>query len=301
MKDFHLHLSGSTNPVLLWELVRESGYKVKSKDYFDFEQTLLMDRSKVDSLDSYLEILHRIDEAQSFPRAIELCVYDAYKSSYLAGCTELQLRWNPVKRSQNQKIDLDTLIVAARAGAERAKNYFGISGSMILCMGRDLDAAANAAIFNKALQYNSKGIIGIDIAGPETQTLQSEFTGYFSTARTLGMVTTVHTGETSHPGVEDELAFVLEKLRPVRIGHGIQIYKFPKLMKRASTLGVIFEICLTSNLTTRAARDRAELFQILKTFEEFQLPYTICTDATYLLKTDLRKEHALHEEIKKLS
>lgn len=298
MKDLHLHLSGATNPVILWTLIKESGFKVKSKDYFDFEETLLLDRSRVDSLDKYLEVLHRIDEAQSFPRAIELSVYDAFSSSYLAGCTELQLRWNPVKRSQNQKIDLDTLIVAARAGAERAKNYFGIGGSMIFCMGRDLDMAANGAIFSKALQYNHKGVTGIDVAGPESKALDPEFVTYYKVARDVGLETTIHCGETNHERVEDELAFVIEKLRPDRIGHGVQIYRYPKLMKKASSAGIHFEICMTSNLTTRAVPSLDEFKQVFRAFEDNQLKYSINTDATYLLKTNIRKENELYNSLK---
>lgn len=301
MKDLHLHLSGATNPVVLFELMRESGYKVKTKDFFEFQETLLMDKSSVSNLDDYLAVLHRIDEAQSFPRAIELCVYDAYKSSYLAGVTELQLRWNPVKRSQNQKVDLDTLLVAARAGAERAKNYFGISGSMILCMGRDLDHAANEAIFHKALKYKDKGVIGIDVAGPETKTLQTEFEQYFSTARTLGLIGTIHSGETAHDGVEDEMAYVLEKIRPNRIGHGVQMHKYPKLLKKASSMGLIFEICITSNLTTRAVASLEAFIPIFKALDEHSIKWHLCTDATYLLKTDMRNEHNLFNKIKALS
>lgn len=299
MKDLHLHLSGATSPVILWTLIKESGFKVKSKDFFDFEDTLLMDRSKIDSLDKYLEILHRIDEAQSFPRAIELSVYDAFSSSYLAGCTELQLRWNPVKRSQNQKIDLDTLIVAARAGAERAKNYFGIGGSMILCMGRDLEPAANSAIFSKALQYNHKGVTGIDVAGPESQRLSDDYVTFYRVAKDVGLETTIHCGETVHDGAEEELAFVVERLKPDRIGHGIQIHKYPKLMKKASNAGIHFEICMTSNLTTRAVESLEQFKEIFRIFEENQLKYSINTDATYLLKTNIRKENELFNSLKK--
>lgn len=301
MRDVHLHLSGATNPVILFQLIRESGYKIKSKDFFDFEKTILMDRNNVDSLDSYLEVLHQVDEAQSFPRAIELCVYDAFVSSYLAGCTHLELRWNPVKRSQNQKVDLDTLIVAARAGAERAKNYFGISGTMLLCMGRDLNEAANKAIFHKALQYSGKGVSGIDVAGPEKTQLHPEFQYFYEVANVKGMITTVHTAETFHDGTEDELAYVLERLKPKRIGHGIQIHRFPRLLKLAERMDIEFEVCITSNLTTRAVNSIEDFVPIFRAFEDHHIKFSINTDATYLLKTDIRKEQALFESVKKLA
>lgn len=300
-KDYHLHLSGSANPLLLYELVKENGYKLKQKDYHEFAEVLTMNKDKIKSLDDYVATLHEIDAAQSFPRAIELCFYDAYKSSYLNGADELQLRWNPVKRSQDGRIDLDLLLVAARAGAERAKNYFGITGSMILCMGRDISEEANAAIYNKALQYHGKGVAGIDVAGSERLSLQKDFKYMYQFAKSRGIVTTIHVGETKHDASEEELRVAIEDYKTQRIGHGVQIVNFPKLMELASNQEIVFELCITSNLTTRAVASLEEYAKIMKTFEEYRLKYVVCTDATYAIDTNIKKENMLMEEIKKIS
>lgn len=300
MKDFHLHLSGATNPVLLYELIQEAGLK-GAKDYWQFLKKVTMDRSKVKDLDDYLNVLHIIDEAQSSPRAVELSVYDSYVNSYLHGCEYMELRWNPYKRSQKFKIDLDKLIISARAGYERAKSVFGIDGGLILCLGRDVSQEANEGIFKKAIQYHKKGIIGIDIAGPEKMNLHEEFQNYYTTANALEMITTAHVGEIDHEGVEDELAFVLEKYKPKRIGHGIQIHRFPKLMKIASKNNVHFEICITSNLTTKAVESKEKFAEIFKIFEENKLDYSINTDATFALNTNIHIENELYKEIKSIS
>ena len=54
--------------------------------------------------------------------------------------------------------------------------------------------------------------------------------------------------------------------------------------------GVVLEICPTSNLHTRAVRDLAELRFVLRTFLDNRVRFTINTDATYMLATDLRRE-----------
>lgn len=297
MIDKHLHLSGATNPCTLFELIKENGFKTKSSTYWEFADTVQMDKSKVKTLDDYLEVLHLIDDAQSYPRAIERCFYEAYRDSYLHGATELQLRWNPVKRSQDQKIDLDSLIVAARAGGERAKNYFGIGGSMILCMGRDISDAANAALFNKAVKYNGKGIIGIDVAGSEKIPLNKEFKHYYNFAGSIDMERTIHVGETFNDSTEEELRLVIEEFKPNRIGHGIQIVKFPELAKQAAKQGIEFEICITSNLTTKAVETMDDYAYIMRKFEEFGLRWTVCTDATYTIGTNIYKENELMKQI----
>lgn len=298
MKDLHLHLSGATSPEVLWEIVRESGFKTGAKDYWEFERTIMMDRSKVKDLDTYLKVLRPIEDAQSSPMAIETSVYNAYRSSFLTGCTYLELRWDCVKRSQRGRIDLDSLIVAARAGYEKAKMIYGIHGGMILCLGRDSTEAENEALFKKTIQYNGKGIIGIDIAGPEKAHIPDEFVHYFKAAEASNMITTCHIGETPHDGEEDEMAFVLEKLQPQRIGHGVQMAKYPKLLKRAAAAKIHFEVCISSNLVTRAVDSLEKFKEVFKAFEENGIEFSINTDAIFPLNTNIKKEHELLRQIK---
>lgn len=299
MKDLHLHLSGATSPILLFEMINETGLKIKTKKYFDFLDSITMKPDEVKNLEDYLQIIHIIDESQSSPRAVEMSFYDSYKNAFLNGCDYLELRWNPYKRSQDFKIDLDRLIVAGRAGFEKANSYFGIDGGMLLCMGRDCSEAQNEAIFKKAIQYYKKGVIGIDVAGPESRIpLKGEFQNFYKTANALGLITTIHAGEPDYDGVEDTLATILEKYKPNRIGHGVQICRFPNLLKIASSQNVQFEICISSNLMTKSVKNYEEFYNIFKTLEEYQLKYTICTDAVYSLKTNIRKEMQKYRDIK---
>lgn len=301
MKDLHLHLSGATSPVLLYEMINETGLKIKTKGYYDFTENLTMRKDKVKSLDDYLQIIHIIDESQSSPMAVEKSFYDSYKNSFLNGCDYLELRWNPYKRSQDFKIDLDRLILSARTGFEKANYTFGITGGMILTMGRDCTEAQNEGIFKKAIQYYKRGIIGIDVAGPESRVpLKDEFFHYYKTANALGLMTTIHAGEPYYEGVDTTLATIIEKYEPNRIGHGIQIVKFPELMKKVSSKGIELEICISSNLMTQSVKDEMEFFNIFKTLEDYQIKYTICTDAVYSLNTNIRLENEKYKKIMEL-
>jgi adenosine deaminase len=67
-----------------------------------------------------------------------------------------------------------------------------------------------------------------------------------------------HCGETFNPWIEEELAYILETLRLKRLGHGIQLHRFPALMKIASAQGTELEICISSNFATRVVRTKRE-------------------------------------------
>jgi adenosine deaminase len=56
---------------------------------------------------------------------------------------------------------------------------------------------------------------------------------------------------------------------------------------------VVLEICPTSNLHTRAVSGLPELRHVLRTFLDRGVKFTINTDATYMLGTDLRREAEL--------
>ncbi len=294
--DRHLHLSGGTDPVLLWELVNEGGLKTHAKNFWSFQASMSARPENVTNQEQYLDIVHTIDTAQSSPGAVERCTYNCFASSYLNGCAELELRWNPVKRTQKGRIDLDRLIVAARSGMERANATFGIEGSMLLCFGRDCTEAENEATWTMSLRYQNKGVAGIDTAGPETLPLSQKhpyLKHYYHAARARKQTTTCHCAESLQDWTEDELFFVLEVLKPQRLGHGIQIHRYPKLMAKAAAQGIELEICLTSNLRTGVVRSHHDFRKILHRLESASLRFTFHTDATFLLDTNIQKEHQL--------
>lgn len=296
MRDLHLHLSGATSFRVIWEGIVESGHKTGISGYEGLCKMLSITQDCT-GLDQYLEVIHHIDRIQSSPLSVRRSVYDAFTCSYLAGCKYLELRFNPVKRSQDGQIDLDQIIIAARAGMEKACNTFGIEGGLILCMGRDISMEANEAIFSKAVKYYKKGVIGIDLAGSEFIPINPDFRSYFQSAKAYGLVTTIHTGEVDKPDSGDEMQFVLEKIRPTRIGHGIKMARYSGLLSVAAKAGIIFEICPTSNVMTRAVDSFSELGVILKKLTASGVKWEVCTDATSPLNTNIHRENSLVRDI----
>ena len=144
------------------------------------------------------------------------------------------------------------------------------------------------------MKYRSRGVVGIDLAGPESHTLElgDEVEGYrdlFARARAAGLGTTVHTGETPHTSAAGVLA-VLEKLAPTRIGHGIAAAAQRRGGAQAGRGRPVLEICPSSNLRTRAVADIGELGHALSVFDAAGVRFTINTDGPYLLNTHLRNE-----------
>ena len=93
-------------------------------------------------------------------------------------------------------------------------------------------------------------------------------------------------------GIE-EIAEVVESLRPDRLGHGILAARDPGLMEAIRDADITLEVCPTSNLLTKALPDEAAVRDTFRTFVEHGVPFTIATDGPEMMRTHLRDEFEL--------
>lgn len=298
--ELHLHAGGAVAPHILWAMAHDQGIKLPVKDYFEFVELVSSNPNKVKNLEDYLAILHQYTEKiQSSPHAIERAVYEIYAKEYRgARVAKMELRFNPMKRNLGGERDLDHIIHAALRGLDRACLEYQLQGGLIFCLAREFPAELNEIMVEKAIRYRHRGVVGIDLAGTERNNLELQpesverFASMFQRARDAGLKTTVHTGETPHTNGDGVIA-VVRRLKVNRIGHGIRAAYNEEAMKILREEGVVLEICPTSNLHTRAVSGLPELRHVLRTFLDRGVKFTLNTDATYMLGTDLRREAEL--------
>lgn len=301
--DLHIHVGGAVAPHVLWSIAHQQGFKLPVKNYFEFVELITARPGKVSNLDDYLKILHTwTEKIQSSPMAIERSVYEVIGKEYRGSrVSQIELRFNPMKRNLSSELDLDHIIHAALRGMDRAVLEYGVKVGLIFCLAREFDHKLNAIIVDKAIKYRARGVCGIDLAGTETNALElkpevvSNYVDLFERARQAGLKCTVHTGETKGTGAEGVIA-VVERLKPNRIGHGIRAAYDEAAMKLLRERDVVLELCPTSNLHTNAVEGIEEFKHIVKTFWDRGIKVTINTDGPYLLDTDMRKEIELVEK-----
>jgi adenosine deaminase len=296
LTDLHIHVGGAVAPHILWSIAHEQGFKLPVSDYWEFKELVSARPGKVKSLDEYLAVLHQWTERiQSSPQAMERSVYEIIGKEYRSSRVDLiELRFNPMKRNEGGERDLDHIIHAALRGMDRAVLEYGVKAGLIFCLAREFEPSLNAIIVEKAIRYRRRGVVGIDLAGPERHAVElgedvARYRDLFAAARQAGLKCTVHTGETAGTGPEGVRA-VVELLEPHRIGHGICAAKDERVMDLLRERGVVLEICPSSNLATRAVASVEELGGILQRFWERGVRFTINTDGPYLLDTNMRRE-----------
>ena len=286
----------------MWSLAHEQGIALPVKDFWEFDRLVTVsDPRGVENLDALDAIYHWSELIQSSPLAVERSVHAAIGGAYRSqGITTLELRFNPMKRNRGGERDLDHIILAAIRGLDRASiEYPQVRAGLILMMDRTFTAEQNMIVVEKAIGWSSRGIVGVDIAGPRPGGTRYDYTQLapmVETARAAGLGVTIHVGEEGATGGE-EIGEVVEHLRPDRIGHGILAARDPELMRLLRDAGTVLEICPTSNLLTKALPDEDAVRDTLRTFVEHGVAFTIATDGPEMMHTHLRDELELLERI----
>src|SRR3954454_1244638 len=298
LAELHTHLGGSVAPEILWSLAHEQGIALPGKDFWEFDRLVTVDPRGVENLDALDAIYHWTELIQSSPIAVERSVHAAIGGAYRSqGITTLELRFNPMKRNRGGERDLDHIILAAIRGLDRASiEYPQVRSGLILMMDRTFSAEQNTVIVEKAIRWAPRGVVGVDIAGPRPGGGHYDYrqvTPMVEDARAAGLGVTIHVGEEGGDTGREEIAEVVEVLRPERIGHGILAAGDPELMGAIADAGIVLEICPTSNLLTKALPDEDAVRDTFRAFAEHGVPFTIATDGPEMMRTHLRDEFDL--------
>ncbi len=302
LAELHTHLGGSVASEILWSLAHEQGIALPVKDFWEFDALVTVsDPRGVADLDALDRIYHWTELIQSSPLAVERSVHAAIGGAYRSQrITTLELRFNPMKRNRGGERDLDHIILAAVRGLDVARlEYPQVRCGLILMMDRTFAPRQNEIVVEKAIRWASRGVVGVDIAGPRPGGGRYDYTQVkpmVETARGAGLGITIHVGEEGETGAE-ELGEVIEHLRPERIGHGILAARDPELMRLLRDAGTVLEICPTSNLLTKALADEDAVRDTFRTFVENGVAFTIATDGPEMMHTHLRDELELLERI----
>ncbi len=289
LTDLHVHLGAAVTPAIMWGIAHAQGIRLPTKDYWAFRDLITVGRRRR-SFEAYLDLFHWTELIQSSPIAVERSVYEVIGGAYRRNnVTGLELRFNPMKRNRGGEQDLDHIIAAAVRGMDRAiLEYPQVRAGLIFCLDRSFAPALNEIIASKAISWRSRGVIGVDIAGPVTASFRfADYANIFAECRRAGLGLTVHAGET---GGADEVRDALEALEPDRIGHGVRSAEDPRVLAMLRERGTVLEVCPTSNLSTRVLKSLAEVKRVVRALIEHEVRFTISTDGPEMLRTYLRDE-----------
>lgn len=282
--ELHCHLDGSLSMEVIRELAKMAAIDLPDSD--EELKSLITAPSQTESLIDYLKTFDFVRPLLQTKEALQLAAYDVAKQAALENVIYIEIRFAP-ELSMDKGLSARETVEAVLAGLKQAQEEFGILAKALVCGMRQSDPALTYDILSNVVEFAPQGLVGFDFAGDEHGFPPRHIEKLIRKVQELGYPMTLHAGECGCPNhIADTL-----KLGIKRMGHVTAIHDQPELIQEFIHQGATAELCLTSNLQTKAA----------KTIEEF--PYlaltsagakiTINTDNRTVSDTTLTKEYHL--------
>lgn len=245
--ELHCHLDGSLRPETMLELAREYGVAMPADDSEQLREHMVVRDAR--NLEDYLTRFQTTLSVMQTAEALERIAYELAEDASREGVRYLEVRYAPILNVRGS-LSLGEAVEAPLRGLARAERDHGIVGRVIICSLRHLAPEVSLELARLAVAYRRSGVVGFDLAGGEAGNPASRHAAAFRHAHEHDLPCTCHAGE------GDGAASVREAVHACcaqRIGHGTRLIEDESLTEYVNDRRIALEICLTSNVQTRAA------------------------------------------------
>lgn len=283
--ELHCHLDGSLSLPTIRQLAAMANIDLPASD--EELKHHVTAPAHCENLLDYLEAFDYIRPLLQTKEALTLAAYDVAKQAALENVVYIEVRFAP-ELSMDQGLTVPETIDAVCEGLRQAQDEFGIIAKALVCGMRQSDQELTSHILAEANQVRDQDFVGFDFAGDEHHYPPQAIDALIQQVKSYNRPMTLHAGECHCPAnVVQSMAYGIK-----RNGHVTLLAVEPELLKEFVKNGVTGELCLTSNLQTKAATTMED-FPYLK-MKEAQAHISINTDNRTVSDTDLTKEYALY-------
>src|SRR5580692_3679364 len=279
--ELHLHLEGAVDAATLLELRLRHGDRATLAEtealyrYNDFP-TFLMAFKEVSAHlrgpDDYEHATYRLMQRLKEETVLHAEVYVAVGVCLF------------------RKQDFAAIFEGLERGRARGARDFGVSLLWIFDATRHFGVEEAQKVFELAVRYQDRHVVGIGIGGDEVKAPPELFRSVYAYAADHGLRLTAHAGETGPP----ESIWGALNLRAERIGHGFTASHDPDLIEELAQRQIPVELCITSNLRTGFCKTVAD--HPTKNYFDQGVMITLNTDDPALFGTTLSREYQIAQE-----
>ena len=244
--ELHCHLDGSVRPSTLLELGREHRTPMPASDVDALREFMIVRDAR--NLEDYLTRFDITLSVMQTAEALERIAYELAEDAAAEGVRYIEMRYSPVLNTRHD-LSLGETVEAPLRGLERAQRDHGIVSRLIICALRNLSPGISMELARLAVSYKGSGVAGFDLAGGERGHPASVHAEAFAYARDNGLACTCHAGEGAGA---DSVREAVYACGAHRIGHATRLIEDPSLTDYVNERRIALEICLTSNVQTRA-------------------------------------------------
>jgi adenosine deaminase len=239
--ELHLHIEGTLEPELMFELARRNGIQLP------YASVKAVRRAYVFSdLQSFLDIYY----AGCCVLLTEQDFYDltwAYlERAATQGVRHAEIFFDPQTHT-DRGVPFETVITGIHRALQDGRARLNVTSGMILCFLRHLSAEAAMETLNAALPYR-EWILAVGLDSSEVGHPPTKFKDVYDRARQAGLLAVAHAGEEGPPAYVWE---ALDVLKARRIDHGVRCVEDDRLVGRLVEEQIPLTVCPLSNVKLR--------------------------------------------------
>jgi adenosine deaminase len=284
--ELHCHLDGSCRVETLLELAKEQSVKLPFDDLERLREHLEVgDKAKnlVDYLKGFTVTLSVMQETV----AIERIAYELAEDAAKENVRYLEVRFSPILHI-NKGMRITEILDAVIRGLTRAEAKYKIKTGIIICGMRNINPETSLRLAELTVAYKNKKVMAFDLAGQEDSYPAKDHQEAFTLILKNNVNTTAHAGEAYGP---HSIKQAIHDCGAHRIGHGTRLIEDGDLLNYVNDHRIPLEICLSSNVQTKAVKDFAS--HPLRIYYDYGLRVTINTDNRLMSATTVTKEIVL--------
>ena len=235
--ELHLHIEGTLEPELLFELAHRHGTKLKHDSVEELRKAYAFE-----NLQSFLDIYYEgagvlVKEEDFYELAMAY-----FRKCHEENIVHAEVFFDPQTHT-SRGVPFKDVIMGLTRAKEDAEKMFDISVYYIMCFLKHLSEEEAIATFNESLEFKDL-IIGVGLDSTELGNPPEKFQRVMQMCGEAGYRLVSHAGEEGPPEfVRDSL----DVLKVERIDHGIRSIEDKTLMKRLADEQIPLTLCPLSN------------------------------------------------------
>lgn len=246
--ELHLHIEGTLEPQLCFELAARNGVDI---GFGSAEE--LRAAYRFGNLQDFLNLYYRATSVLLQERDFRDLTRAYLEEANRQNVRHAEIFFDPQAHTR-RGVPLVHVIDGIHGALRDAEDKWGMSTALIMCFLRDLSQEDATETLEQALPYKDRiAAVGLDSA--EVGNPPGKFKEVFARARREGFKAVAHAGEEGPP---EYVWGALDELGAERIDHGVRSLEDDALIERLSGDKVPLTVCPLSNVRLRVVTDIAQ-------------------------------------------
>lgn len=264
--ELHLHIEGTLEPELMFRLAKRNGITLPWRSVDDVRRA-----HAFQSLQSFLDVYYAGCRVLMREQDFYDLTWAYLERAAAQNVRHAEMFFDPQTHT-GRGVPFESVVTGIHRALEDARRRLGVSSKLIMCFLRHLSAADAMETLEVALPFKDR-LVAVGLDSTEFGNPPSKFQAVFERARAEGFLVVAHAGEEGPP---DYIWQALDRLKAVRIDHGVRCSEDPRLVRRLAEEQVPLTVCPLSNVKLRVFPTMAE--HNLKRLLDLDLCVTVNSD-----------------------